>query len=287
MRLGIVGMLPGDFRTHTEEHFKAISDLGFTGAGFHFPGEETGSIQDADIDHEKKLFSDNGITLSQMAITYKECLFDPEPAPRRLTIQKIIDTAAIAAALEAQHFLIRPGSRNPTGSWTPHRDNHTDAAWDLFIETLAEVAKGLESHGVTAVMESHLVSILKNPETCVRMVDEVGSPKLRIVMDYVNHFECLNQVYANQDRLDHIFDTMGALSPVMHIKDISLGKGLVLHIEESIPGTGELDLAHCFRLFQAQHPNGYGLIEHLPREKIAEATRNTLSIAQEAGIPIK
>jgi sugar phosphate isomerase/epimerase len=279
-------MLPGDFRTHTPEHFDAINELGFTGAGFHFPGEEAGSITSADIDASRALFSDSNIDLSQMAVTYKECLFDPDPAPRKLATQKIIDTAAIASALSAQHFLIRPGSRNQAGSWTPHRENHTEASWALFVETLSEVAEGLDKHGVIAVMESHLVSIIKNPEACVRMVDEVGSPNLRIVMDYVNHFESLDQVYASANRLDHIFDTMGTLSPVMHIKDISLGKGLVLHIEESIPGTGELDLAHCFTRFHNLFPDGYGLIEHLAPALIPEATHNTRSIANTANIPI-
>ena len=286
MKLGIVGMLPGDFRTHEPSHLKAITDLGFTGAGFHFPGDEAGSITPDDIDRSRALFSDANLDLSQMAVTYKECLFDPDPVPRKSAIKKIVDTAAIAAALSAQHFLIRPGSRNPAGSWTPHRENHTAVSWSLFVETLSEVAEGLESHSVIAVMESHLVSILKNPEACVRMVDEVGSPNLRIVMDYVNHFESLDQVYASKARLDHIFDVMGALSPVMHIKDISLGPGLVLHIEEAIPGTGELDLAHCFNCFQTLFPDGYGLIEHLKPDLIPEATRNTRSIAEAAGIPI-
>ena len=31
MRLGIVEMMPGDFRTWTKEHTRAVRDLGFTG----------------------------------------------------------------------------------------------------------------------------------------------------------------------------------------------------------------------------------------------------------------
>ncbi len=50
MRLGIVGMLPGDFRTHGDSHFEAIQELGFTGAGFHFPGEKASEISASDID---------------------------------------------------------------------------------------------------------------------------------------------------------------------------------------------------------------------------------------------
>lgn len=287
MRLGIVGMLPGDFRTHTDEHFEAISKLGFTGAGFHFPGHLCEEINPADIQQCITRFSNHSIDLVQFAITYPECLFHPEPATRQTVIEKIKKGTQIAADLSAQYCLIRPGSLNPAGSWTPHRNNHTPQAWHQLIETLQQVTPTLEKHGVTAIMETHLVSILRNPEACHQMIETLNSPNLRLVMDYVNHFETLQQVYHSQARLDHIFNVMGPDSPILHIKDIALGKGLVLHIEETIPNKGELDLEYCFQKFQNQFPNAYGLIEHLPIDKIPEATTNTRTIAARAGVPIQ
>ncbi|MEE2753783.1 MAG: sugar phosphate isomerase/epimerase family protein [Candidatus Latescibacterota bacterium] len=286
MKLGIVGMLPDDFRTHEPAHLEAISELGFTGAGFHFPGELAGEIVPADIERELKLFSDHGIDLVQCAVTYRECLFDPNTSVRKAVARKIVKTAEIAAALDAHCFLIRPGSLNPRGAWTPHPDNHTPEAWALLIDTLKKVVPNLENHGVTAVMETHVVSILKDPETCRRLIDEIGSPSLRLVMDYVNHFESLSQVYDNRNRLDHVFSEVGASSPVMHIKDIAIGPGLVVHLDETVPGNGELDLTHCFQHFENLFPEGYGLIEHLKPDLIPEAAQNTRAILSEAGINV-
>lgn len=286
MRLGIVGMLPGDFRTHTDEHFDAIAQLNFTGAGFHFPGHLSNEITAQDIAACLARFEKHHIDLAQFAITYPECLFDPDQGIRHTVIEKIKKGIQIAADLNATYCLIRPGSLNPAGSWTPHKENHTPDAWKRLIDTLQHITPTLEQHGVIAIMETHLISILRNPEICREMVDEVGSPNLQLVMDYVNHFETLQQVYHNTERLDHIFDQMGDYSPVMHIKDIAIGKGLVLHINEAIPGMGELDLVHCFQHFQNIFPNNYGLIEHLPIEHIPQANTNTRAIANQAGIPI-
>lgn len=286
MRLGVVGLLPRDFRTLESPHLQTIQDLGFTGGAFHFPAELCEEITTADTDQCRARFAEHNLDLAQFSITYPECLFDPDPEIRNAIIRKIKKGTEIAAGLSAQAFLLRPGSRNPAGSWTPHRDNHTPEAWDRLTETLREITPTLEQHGVTVVMETHLVSILKNPETCRKMVESVGSPNLRLVMDYVNHFETLSQVYDSTDRLDHIFSEMGAYSPVMHIKDISIGKGLVIHLDETVPGKGELDLAHCFRHFQNHHPNNYGLIEHLKPDLIPEAASNTRAIATRAGVPI-
>lgn len=287
MRLGIVGMLPGDFRTHTDAHFEAITQLQFTGAGFHFPGHLSDDITPSDIEACIARFNKHNIDLVQFAITYPECLFDPDQTIRQTVIDKIKKGTQIAADLSAPYCLIRPGSLNPAGSWTPHRDNHTPEAWHRLIDTLKQITPTLEKSGVIAVMETHLVSILRDPEHCRKMVDTVGASNLRLVMDYVNHFETLQQVFNSQDRLDHIFNAMGTYAPVLHIKDITLGKGLVLHIEEAIPGNGELDLAHCFQQFEKQHPNAYGLIEHLPIDKIPEATTNTRTIASQAGVSIQ
>ena len=48
MRLGIVGMLPGDFRTFQPNQMAAIRDLGFTGFGFHLNGDDVFAITEAD-----------------------------------------------------------------------------------------------------------------------------------------------------------------------------------------------------------------------------------------------
>ena len=79
MKLGIVGMRSGDFRTHERSHFEAIRELGFTGAGFHLPGDIAPEITPADIDRELGFLSDYGIELVQMGVGYGECLFDPDP----------------------------------------------------------------------------------------------------------------------------------------------------------------------------------------------------------------
>lgn len=286
MRLGVVGLLPRDFRTLEPAHLQAVQNLGFTGCAFHFPGELCGEITAADTARCRALFADHELDLAQFSITYSECLFDPDADVRNAIVAKIKRGAEIAAGLSAQTYLLRPGSRNPAGSWTPHRHNHTRAAWDCLIQTLRDIAPTLEQRGVTGVMETHLVSILKNPHTCRAMVESVGSANLRLVMDYVNHFETLSQVYDSAERLDHIFAEMGAYAPIMHIKDIAIGKGLVLHLDETVPGQGELDLAHCLRHFQRLFPDNYGLIEHLPPDRIPEAATNTRDIAERAGVPI-
>lgn len=141
----------------------------------------------------------------------------------------------------------------------------------VLIDTLRTIATLAESAGQTIVIETHVLTILNSPELIVEVTRQVGSDRVRIVMDYVNHFQTLSQIYSSAIRLNYIFDTMGALCPVAHIKDISVRNNFVLHFDEALPGEGELDLACAVRHWQRLRPDGYMLLEHLPAEAYARA----------------
>lgn len=286
MRLGIVGMLPGNFRTFTKEQMEAIRGLGFTGFGFHFSCDDVFDITTEDCEKYNQFMAGEGLDLVQFALTYGECLFDPDPTVRESVIKRINRGLEIARQINAHSCLIRPGSLSPDGAWTSHRDNHLPESMERLINTLKPIAQKADAEGVTIIVETHAVSIMDSPETCKAVVDTVGLDSLRIVMDFVNHFQTLRQVYNSTDRLNHIFDVMGPIAPVAHVKDIKVENGLVLHINEEMPGEGELDLAHALRRFDGFYPDGYGLIEHLPMEKIPLANANVRRIAAENGIDI-
>ena len=286
MRLGIVGMLPGDFRTFTKEQMEAIRALQFTGFGFHFDGDHIFEVTNVACNQFNEFMAGENLDVVQFAITYNECLFHPNSTVRERVTAKINRGTEIAHQLGAHAYLIRPGSLNPDGPWTSHQDNYLPGNLEHLIETLKPIAQKAEAEGVTLITETHAVSIMDSPETCKHVVDSVGSNHLRIVMDAVNHFQSLRQVYNSAERLNHIFDVMGPIAPVAHIKDIKVQNGLVLHLDEEVAGEGELDQAVMLKRFDALHPDGYGLIEHLPMSKIPLANANVRRIAAENGINI-
>ncbi len=306
MRLGVVGMLPADFRTITAAHLQAIQALNLTGACFHGGADILFNVTTAECQKVKQLYADQNINLVQMGINYTECLFNPDAAVRA-EIVKVIDRGLeVARELGADVALIRPGSLNPAGAYAPSRKNHEPGCMERLIETLRRVADKAEAVGQTIVIETYALTIMDSPETNTQIVQAVGSDRIRIVMDYVNHFQNLQQVYHSADRINHIFDVMGSVCPVGHCKDISVGNGLALHLDETSPGIGELDIATALRRWHALRPDGYMLLEHAPGDKLpnevsladqklfehaphkgyALAARNVHRIAAEAGVEI-
>jgi sugar phosphate isomerase/epimerase len=306
MRLGIVGMLPRDFRAITADHLKAVQALDLSAACFHIGPELLQHVQPSDCHKTKQLFAQLGMPLVQMGIGYGECLFDPNAVVRDRVVRIIERGIELARALEVQVALIRPGSLNPAGSYAPSRLNHAPDCMERLVATLRRVATKAEQEGQTIVIETYNTTIMNSPETNAQVVRAVGSERIRIVMDYVNHFQSLAQVFDSTARINHIFDVMGSICPVAHCKDIRVGPDLALHLHEDLPGEGELDIATAFRRWHALYPNGYMLLEHIPNEKLphdlspderkawesrpnpqyAQAARNAHRIAREAGAPI-
>jgi len=285
MRLGVVGMC-GDFRTLTSDEISKIQALEFTGLSFHFRSTDIPSVPPEACLRCTEMLEAAKLDVVQFGITYDECLFHPDAHVRETAMSSVQSGMATAVALKAHHYLFRAGSLNPEGAWTSHRDNYLSISRERLIDTLLPIAEHAEQHELTLVMETHAVSIMDSPETCRDVVERVGSDRLRIVMDFVNHFQTLRQVYDSEARLNHIFDVMGSIAPIAHIKDIRVQNGLVLHLDEEVPGEGELALGVALKRFDELHPAGYGLIEHLPVEKIPLANANIRRIAVENGVHI-
>lgn len=283
---GVTNMLPNDFRTFTTPHFEAIRALGFTGFGHHF-GPDPSSVTEGDCERARSVWEGLGLDLAQFALLYPECLFDSDNAVRRAVIARIKAGNRVARLLRAGAHLIRPGSLNPAGSWTPHPDNHRPECLDRFVASLREIADDAEANGVTVVVESHVVSIMRSPEVCAEVVDRVGSPRIRIVLDPVNHFESIDQAFHSTERLRQIFDILGPIAPIGHAKDLRVGNDLVTHLEEAVPGEGILDYTTLLTRFQQANPDGYLLIEHIPPSKVPIASAYIRHVAEEVGVEIR
>ena len=286
MRLGVVGMLPADFREITNEHLEAIKALDLTGAAFHAPGDMLAAVTTKECHKVRDTIAAADMVLPQFGIGFSECLFDPDQAIRDQVVGKIECGIEVARDLSARSCLIRTGSLNPTGSYAPARENRTPATRALLVETLKRVAAKAETADVTIVIETHALTIMGSPEINRDVLQEVGSERVTVVMDFVNHFQTLDQVYDNTARLKHIFDLMNPISIVGHVKDIKLSPGFVLHIDEEIPGEGELDVALALKLWHDAHPDDYMLLEHLPNEKYPQAAANVHRIIADAGISV-
>lgn len=286
MRLGIVGLLPPRFSDIRPSHLKVIRDMQLTGVGLSVSRDTLAGLDDDVFERVRQDFAKAGLDVVQVGVGYRDCLFDPDKARRDDVIVQIGEGIEATKKLGGHVTLIRTGSLNPNGPYSPCRENHHPDCRDRLLDTLKQVAESAEKVEQTVVIETHVLTIMNSPEVNAEIIEAVGSPRLGIVMDYTNHFQALHQVYDSTTRINHIFDEMGAISVIGHCKDIRVRDGFVVHIDEEIPGEGELDLATALRRWHTSYPDGYMMLEHLPPEDYPLAGKNVHQILTAANIPV-
>jgi sugar phosphate isomerase/epimerase len=286
MRLGVCGMVPGDFREIEGSHLEAVRALDLTAVAFHGDGERLPEVTPAECRQVRSGIAAAGLELPQFGIGFGECLFDPDAAVRAAIQRKIVRGLEVGCELGAGVVLIRTGSLSPTGSYGPSPRNHEPGRLEMLTGELRTVAAAAEAAALTVVVETHNLTILGTPEINREVIDAVGSPRLRVVMDYVNHFQSLEQAYSSTARINHIFDLMGPIAAIAHLKDLTTADGFVVHLNEAAPGAGCLDLVTAVQRWEALAPDGYMLVEHLPDERIPAAVANARRIAADAGVTI-
>jgi len=116
------------------------------------------------------------------------------------------------------------------------------------------------------------------------LLDAVGSPALKFNIDPVNFYGSVRDVHDTRPILNDLFHLLGKDTVAAHFKDLALEDQPVLHIAEVIIGHGTLDYGLFLRRMQAECPHAYGLIEHLPEEKIPRARAGLMAAADKAGI---
>jgi len=129
------------------------------------------------------------------------------------------------------------------------------AAWEMVREELVDrygtLAAHAEAAGVVASAEPHVGSALHTPEGALWLVEQVGSPALRVHFD-ISHF--------NVQGLD-MEEVVGELAPVSvhtHVKD---ERGVVPDYEFLIPGEGDMDYVRYLRAMRRAGYRGHITVE--------------------------
>lgn len=157
-----------------------------------------------------------GISLAALSGTYNMAHPDPSVRHRGLgQLRVIIETAA---ALQIPLVTLCTGSRNVQDQWAYHPDNADPSAW---ADMAAEMEKALElaeSNDVDLGIEPEQANIVTSASDAVRLIGEMGSERLRIVLDPANLFERATSVEAF-DIIARAIDISAGHVVMAHAKD--------------------------------------------------------------------
>lgn len=255
------GVCTTDFEHDTlytaERLFARMHELGFGVAQFAFSSiretdfTPTGEIEiPSAIPYAAVVAADRAAAKYDISIEVVNGTFNmahPNEAVRTEGLRRFAILVEASAALGAKYISLCSGSRNAAHLWTFSPENDTKEAWDDMFQTIEAAVQMAEKAGITLAIESEAANIIDTPENARRVMDEIGSPNLKMILDCANLF---HRGMAHPDHvievLHHAFELFGKDIVIAHGKDIREGDG----IDFCGTGRGIVDFSYVGRMLK-------------------------------------
>jgi sugar phosphate isomerase/epimerase len=174
-----------------EEVFDAVVAHGFSAIHFNFSSAGLPSLPEsvelAVLDRVRDAAGERGIVIETLSGTFN--MIHPDPAVRRHGLDRLAVLAEACAGLRTGIVTLCTGTRDPENMWRRHPANETDAAWDDLIASMTEAAGIAERFDVQLGIEPEPGNVVSSATRARRLLDEIGSPRLGIVLDPANLIE--------------------------------------------------------------------------------------------------
>lgn len=206
-------------RATPEETFAALGAAGFEAVQLHlsvggledFPTEVPGEV----ARRLRRAAGDVEIT----AVSGMWNMAHPDAAVRREGLRRLEAVAGACGALGTGIVGVCTGSRNTASMWRPHPENGTPEAWADMRATMAAALEIAERRGVVLAMEPEVNNVVDSPARARRLIEELGSPNLKVCIDGANIFHA-GQLARMAEVLDEAFQQVGEHLAFAHGKDL-------------------------------------------------------------------
>ncbi len=151
----------------------------------------------------------------------------PDEEIRHIGLNRLGILADAADALGVKMISLCSGTRNPGNLWGYSPENDSADAWDAMYGTMQRAAEIAEKHGITLAIESEASNVISTPERARKLMDSIGSDKIKMILDCANLFHAGEAHPENvKSVITHAFEVYGHDIVIAHGKDIREGDGI-------------------------------------------------------------
>jgi sugar phosphate isomerase/epimerase len=168
---------------------QAVAEAGIPATQFNlsvagFPTIPDQPVPDDVVDAIRAAADQAGVALAAISGTFNTA--HPDPAHRQTYLARFPHLCAVARDLQIGIITVSSGSRDPHDMWRWHPDNTTPQAWADSRASLQALAALAEDHGLTLAVEPEHSNVVATADQAITMLDQIGSPALKIIYDAAN-----------------------------------------------------------------------------------------------------
>jgi sugar phosphate isomerase/epimerase len=236
--------------------------------------ELPGHIDPDMADRIKLQMDKHGIEMAAVCGLYN--MIHPDEENRREGLRRLRVLAANCERLGTSVVALCTGTRDPDNMWRRHPGNDSTEAWQDLVDSMREALEIAERYRVTLAFEPEVSNVVDSVEKGRRLLAEMDSPYLKVVMDPANIFH-RGELPQMREKISEAFSLLGDDIVIAHAKDLdrdgeaghlAAGKGLLDYdrylsllnaIERDIPlilhGLGEDQVEGCVSFLQKKMGN--------------------------------
>src|SRR5262249_3509018 len=173
-------------------------------------------------------------------------MIDPVRERRDAGMRRLGQLAGACALLGTKIITLCTGTRDPDDMWRGHPANGRPDAWADLHRAMEQALVIAEEHDLWLAVEPETANVVDSPAKARRLLDELRSPRLKIIIDPANLFP-VEDLPHQRAVLDAAFVLLGPDVVLAHAKDVRVVEGAVHHVPA---GTGVLDSPHYLRLLR-------------------------------------
>ena len=170
------------------------------------------------LERIRRAAADRRLAIAAVSGTFN--MIHPDAPYRRAGLRGLEALAAACARLGAPVITLCTGTRDPDDMWRGHPGNDSEQAWRDLHVTLTKALTIADKHGLILGIEPETGNVISSARHARRLLDEMKSPRLKVVMDAANLFHPGD--LPRMDRvLDEAFDLLGGDLVLAHAKELS------------------------------------------------------------------
>lgn len=166
----------------------------------------------------------------------------PDQETAKKAMQKCIDSLVLADQIGASCCVNISGSRNLKNWAGPHRDNLTEATFDLIVETTRKIIDAVKPTHTWYTLEAMPWAYPDSAESYLRLIKAIDRDRFGVHLDPMNLITSPQIYYRNGEMIRDCFRKLGPHIRSCHAKDITLREdNSIPQFDEIVAGNGNLD----------------------------------------------
>jgi sugar phosphate isomerase/epimerase len=230
----------------------------------------------------EKAFAAVNVTIAEVGIWRN--LITPDNDVRKANLEFAAEKLAVADAVGARCAVSYIGSYQAGSDYAPARENLGREAFDACVETVRTLLDMVKPKRAKFALEMMQYSLPDSVDCYRDLIKAIDRPGFAAHLDPVNLIMTPRQYWESGALLRECFEKLGPWIVSCHAKDIVLHHQAALHLDEIIPGKGELD----YRTYLVELDRLGGgvplMLEHLTDADYAIARDHIFAVGDEVGV---